>query len=111
MAWIHISTKPFPSFEQADRERAALLPHLAADHSGRDNVKVRIRRRASDRYEVIAWRWTSTLGVTQETVKHFEACNRAHKAGASAVMPAAKLPPRSIAMLVALTTLAGTGGN
>jgi hypothetical protein len=56
MAWIHISTKSFPSFDRADRERSALIPHLAADNEDESNVKVRIRRRNATRFDVISWR-------------------------------------------------------
>jgi hypothetical protein len=56
MAWIHISTKSFPSFDRADRERSALIPHLAADNEGESNVKVRVRRRNASRFDVISWR-------------------------------------------------------
>jgi hypothetical protein len=64
MAWIQLSTKPFPSFNQANRERVALLPRLAADHRGPDNVKVRIRRRNAGRFDVVSWRREPSVDLT-----------------------------------------------
>jgi hypothetical protein len=62
MAWIHISTQSFSSFDRAAHERSTVvLPHLVVAFKGESNVKVRIRRRHASRFDVVSWRRESTL--------------------------------------------------